>query len=271
MYNTSQSIRFEFGKNWLEYSKNITNESISIAVEHLRSNLNIQSLYGKSFVDVGCGSGLFSLAARKLGAFVLSFDFDEDSVACTKKLKFSYFKNDPHWIIKQGSILDSAYISNLGTFDIVYSWGVLHHTGNMFRSFDLTSQLVKKNGILYISIYNDQGVVSIFWKHLKFIFNKLPKIVRSLVTYILLGIVWSKKFIIDVITRKPLMLCGKYSQIRGMSRWFDMIDWLGGYPFEVAKPSDIIRLFQNKGFNLIKCKNCGRKSGCNEFIFIREH
>src|SRR5262245_19550353 len=123
--------RFEFGKNWTRFLESLSDIRIREAETSLREMLGVKSLHDKSFLDIGSGSGLFSLAARRLGARVHSFDYDRHSVACAAELKRRYFPNDSHWTIAQGSVLDDEYMLSLGQFDIVYSWGVLHHTGAM--------------------------------------------------------------------------------------------------------------------------------------------
>ena len=107
----------------------IDDRRIRQAEESLSQMLREPSLEGRTFLDIGCGSGLFSLAARRLGAIVHSFDFDADSAACAAELRRRYFPGDLQWTVEQGSVLDDAYLASLGTFDVVYSWGVLHHTG----------------------------------------------------------------------------------------------------------------------------------------------
>jgi 2-polyprenyl-6-hydroxyphenyl methylase/3-demethylubiquinone-9 3-methyltransferase len=110
--------------------------------------VEVEDFQGKSFLDIGSGSGLFSLAARRLGAKVHSFDYDPQSVSCTKELKQRYFPNDSDWTIGQGSVLDVDYIKSLGKFDIVYSWGVLHHTGALWQALDNASLPVVDRGTL---------------------------------------------------------------------------------------------------------------------------
>jgi 2-polyprenyl-6-hydroxyphenyl methylase/3-demethylubiquinone-9 3-methyltransferase len=119
----AQGERFEFGKNWSQFLRVLDEERILKAEESLREMLEATSLQGKTFLDIGSGSGLFSLAARRLGAKVHSFDFDTNSFACTSELRRRFFSDDENWKVEQGSVLDRNYIAALGKFDIVYSWG----------------------------------------------------------------------------------------------------------------------------------------------------
>src|SRR5512145_1920359 len=89
--------RFEFGKNWRRFLEGVRDEQIVTAESSLKRMLEMDSLAGLSFLDIGSGSGLFSLAARRLGARVHSFDFDPNSVACTKELRRRYFPEDNAW------------------------------------------------------------------------------------------------------------------------------------------------------------------------------
>lgn len=125
--------RFEFGENWSRFLQVLDDDRIHEAKNSLKLMLGVESLEGKTFLDIGSGSGLFSLAARSLGAKVTSFDFDPKSVACAIELKKRYFDGDKEWVISEGSVLDGEFIEGLGQYDIVYSWGVLHHTGQCGR------------------------------------------------------------------------------------------------------------------------------------------
>jgi 2-polyprenyl-6-hydroxyphenyl methylase/3-demethylubiquinone-9 3-methyltransferase len=193
--------------------------------------LKVKNLQRKRFLDIGSGSGLFSLAARRLGATVHSFDYDPQSVACTNELKRRYFPDDPHWNVEQGSVLDEKYISGLGRFDVVYSWGVLHHTGQMYKAFSNVIPSVAADGQLFIAIYNDQGSTSKYWSLVKKTYNK-----NAVARYLLITIHTPYLFGVRCLFR---VLTGRLSLERGMSLWHDMIDWLGGYPFEVAKPEAV--------------------------------
>jgi 2-polyprenyl-6-hydroxyphenyl methylase/3-demethylubiquinone-9 3-methyltransferase len=252
---------FEFGANWHRFLSVLNTDRIRKAEMSLSEMLGTHSLDGKHFLDVGSGSGLFSLAAKRLGAKVRSFDCDPESVACTEELKRRYFPDDSSWTIGAGSVLDTRYLAGLGQFDIVYSWGVLHHTGNMFTAFDNVVQNVTHGGRLFIAIYNDQGWISKYWAFVKQSYNK-SSFTRFVVIVIHAPYLLGLRYLVRVVT-------GRHSLERGMSLWHDMIDWLGGYPFEVAKPEVVICCFRDRGFTLEKLRTCGGRLGCNEFVFRR--
>lgn len=267
MSRRNKQKRFEFGKNWQNFLLHLNDTMVAEAEKSLKQMLEIKDLVGKSFLDIGSGSGIFSLAARNLGARVRSFDYDPQAVACTEELKRRYFSRDENWLIEQGNVLDAPYLNSLGKFDIVYAWGVLHHTGKMWQALDNVEQLVTEKGELFISIYNNQGRASHYWRAIKRAYNHFPKLGKI----ILLGIVslrlWGPTIIRDLLSGRPFHTWHTYHTKRGMSPWHDVIDWVGGYPFEVAQPEEIFDFFRRKGFILLKLKTCGGGHGCNEFVF----
>jgi 2-polyprenyl-6-hydroxyphenyl methylase/3-demethylubiquinone-9 3-methyltransferase len=177
--------RFEFGKNWEKFLKVLDETRILEAEKSLKKMLEIEYLNEKRFLDIGSGSGIFSLAAKRSCAMVYSFDYDLLSVACTAELKRRYFQDDPRWTIEQGDVLNPSYLKSLGQFDFVYSWGVLHHTGAMWEALGNVIPLVNEGGKLFISIYNDQGFLSQYWKFIKRAYNRSAKPIRALL------ILWS--------------------------------------------------------------------------------
>ena len=140
--------RFSFGRNWASFLKRLNQARIAEAEKNLIEFLGEKTLAGRAFLDVGSGSGLSSLAARRLGATVTSFDYDSQSVACTEELRRRYMPDDPFWIIEQGSVLDTQYLAGLGQFDIIYSWGVLHHTGAMWQAMGNLKPMVKHGRVV---------------------------------------------------------------------------------------------------------------------------
>lgn len=272
--NTCQSVdhaaevaagqRFTFGKNWQRFLRIITDERIKAAEGSLCRMLQVDDLAGKSFLDVGSGSGLFSLAARRLGARVRSFDYDPAAVRCTRELRMRYSPEDADWLVEEGSVLDEHYVSTLNAhsaYDVVYSWGVLHHTGAVWDALALVGTLVRPGGLLYIAIYNDQREITRYWKWVKRRYNR-SLVERMAIIMLhapyLLGVPW----LLNAITRRK-------KQDRGMSGWTNMLDWLGGYPFEAARPEEIVDFYLPKGFVLRKMKTCGGRQGCNEFVFMK--
>ena len=264
--------RFAFGDNWIKFLNLLSDHRIALAEKSLQNMLGVTDLTGKNFLDIGSGSGIFSLAARRLGASVYSFDYDPQSVACTMEIKRRYFDNDSEWVVEHGSVLDVDYLKRLGKWDIVYSWGVLHHTGNMWNALENVTELVRPGGILYIAIYNHQQIMTPVWRLVKQIYNKLPKGLKWLLLIPSLLQLWGPRTIYDLLRLKPFYTWRHYSEhgVRGMSAWCDLVDWVGGYPFEVAKPEQIFQFYQGRNFTLTKLITCGGKLGCNEFVFTRK-
>lgn len=262
--------RFEFGKNWSAFLSVLDDERIATAVESLKEMLECDDLAGKTFLDIGSGSGLFSLAARRLGAKVHSFDFDSNSFACTQELRNRYFPNDPNWRVEQGSALDAGYVVSLGKFDIVYSWGVLHHTGDMWRALENAVIPTTDGGKLFIAIYNDTGSQAKRWHWIKKMYCRLPLVLKTPFAIAVILPDEGKSLLKSLITLRPWNYIRSWTQYkngRGMNRWYDIIDWVGGFPYEVATVDEIFEFYKVRGFSLTKVKSGGVGLGCNEFVF----
>jgi 2-polyprenyl-6-hydroxyphenyl methylase/3-demethylubiquinone-9 3-methyltransferase len=266
--------RFTFGDNWRRFLAVLDEARIAEAEQSLRHMLGVERLDGKSFLDIGSGSGLFSLAARRLGARVHSFDYDPQSVACTRELRRRYFADDDNWKVEEASALDEAYVKSLGVFDVVYSWGVLHHTGAMWRALENAAHAVAPGGRLFIAIYNDTGRQSARWKWLKKTYNRLPAPLRAPYAALVSAPEEAKALARALVRLKP----GEYVRSwtgydrnnRGMNKWRDIVDWVGGYPYEVATPDEIFDFYRARGFSLARLHCGGVGLGCNEFVFLKE-
>lgn len=260
-------MRFQFGANWARYVQtSLSEERIAQSVKRLKDFLRIENLRGKSFLDIGSGSGLHSLAAFRLGAErIFSFDYDEDSVATTAKLR-ELAGSPPNWIVKQGSVLDETYMNELDKFDIVYSWGVLHHTGDMWTAIRNASIPLKPDGVFYIALYSPEIYVSPpshYWLGIKRAYNAASNVKKRKME---LDYVW--RTVVRPALRagqNPLTIMRTYGE-RGMTFWTDVRDWLGGYPMDFAGFKDTVSFCKRMGLDLV---NCQAGEGNTEYLFAR--
>jgi 2-polyprenyl-3-methyl-5-hydroxy-6-metoxy-1,4-benzoquinol methylase len=269
-------VRYGFGKNWRKYvDSHVDDRAITLARNSLISALKLPDLKGKSFLDIGCGSGLFSYAAFLLGAArVVSFDYDADSVECCRSMR-NLAGNPDTWEVFQGSILDDDLIRKLPRFDVVYSFGVLHHTGQMWKAIQNASKLVDPTGRFYFTIYNKVEYKTLttfrgshFWYRMKKAYNR-SRIFRAIVlpTYVCgqflkLVVKW------PLTGKTPVRQIQEYDGARGMSWYRDIHDWLGGFPFEFARVDELFRFCKNDlGFKLEDLQN----NGMNCLLLAKEN
>ena len=270
---------FAFGDNWAHFLAHIDEDRIQIAEESLRRLIGKDDFNESLFLDAGSGSGLFSLAAHRLGMSVTSFDVDPDSVGCTQELKRRYCQGADNWEVFHGSLLDQAFLETLGKFDVVYCWGVVHHTGNLWVAIENLLPLVKPDGSLVLAIYNDQLYISRAWRGVKRIYQQMPVFIRPLYVVTIGLSTFAKRFGITFLAcsirlctlRNPIVPLKNWiseTQSRGMHGWYDLVDWVGGWPFEVARPEEVFRFVRDRGFTL-KDLTTSVGHGCNEFAFTR--
>lgn len=277
---SEKKAHFEFGRNWSRFLSQINEERIRQAQNSVVTLLHSEDLRSRRFLDAGSGSGLFSLAANRLGANVTSFDFDPESVACTREIRSRFAADPDRWNVLEGSLLDHPFLSSLGQFEVVYCWGVAHHTGQMWQAVENLTELVAPHGQLVLAIYNDQQFVSRGWRVVKRLYQRLPRLLRPVLVALIGLLTFLKRASATLVAcalrlltlRNPLVPILNWmreGQSRGMHVWYDLVDWVGGWPFEVARPEEVFRFLRDRGFYLQEMTTSSGH-GCNEFVFGRE-
>lgn len=253
-------MRFEFGKNWTSFSSDCLDEkSLEKAHKDFDRLFSGIRLKGKKFLDIGFGQGLSLLLAQKAGAEANGIDVDEDNLKAFSNTAL-FFKDVQKPDVSIRSILDDNYVSLEleGSYDIVHSWGVLHHTGDMSKAIYNSARLVRKNGFLVISIYNRHWSSAV-WLMIKWIYNFAPREIRRMMVFFAYPIIYLAKFIVTF--DNPIKMH------RGMDFYHDVIDWVGGYPYEFASPDEITQKMRGLGFELVRFIPSQVPTGCNEYIY----
>lgn len=258
---------FAFGKNWASYASLIGEAQIEEAIKGLLKLIPADEFKGRSLLDIGCGSGLHALAAARLGVSrILAIDIDPDSVATSSGV-LSGGCLDAAWQAKLMSVFELDAV-RYGTFDIVYSWGVLHHTGSMLEAIEKAASMVAPNGLLAIALYRRTRMDS-FWKVEKRVYSRAPKICQSILR---MGYIAAFRFAMLARGQRWREYVAKYRSFRGMDFHHDVHDWLGGYPFETVSASEVEAILSKLGF--VAERVFARPtssgifgSGCDEFVY----
>lgn len=265
----ARETHFEFGANWLQFQNSVNSERVKEAIRGLERLFPDGELKGKRFLDIGCGSGLSMLAALMLGARdVVGVDIDENSVEAARRLLSRHAPGEA-WRVSQQSIFELGP-DTLGRFDVVYSWGVLHHTGAMWDALDRASALVDPNGFFAVALYRKTPLCEA-WRIEKRLYSRMPRPFQAL---------WRSLFetlailVMLIRGRNPVAYVANYRKNRGMSWSHDVHDWLGGYPYESVRPDEIHSRFHILGLRLVRefVLPPGRGllgSGCDEYVARR--
>ena len=254
-----QATDFDFGKNWASYTDKVMDpKRVDAAVDSLNMLLAGESLSGRSFLDVGCGTGLFSAAATSLGARpILGIDVNPLCVEVSRRNQDTYgAKTEARF--QTLSILDDAGVRAIPPFDVVYAWGSLHHSGRMWDAIRNTASRVAPAGTFILAIYNRHWT-SGTWTWIKKMYNVSPKWLKPLWDSIFSVLLYVAKLII---TRdNPLKMH------RGMDFYHDVVDWIGGYPYEYASIEEIKSFVEKLGFKMARVFPAAVPTGNNQFVF----
>jgi 2-polyprenyl-6-hydroxyphenyl methylase/3-demethylubiquinone-9 3-methyltransferase len=265
---SAADLRFSFGRNWRRFVESVDERHIAEAARGLANSLAVESMAGRSFLDIGCGSGIHSLAALRLGArSVFSFDFDEDSVAATNAIR-ARFGGNAEWRICRGSVLDPVFLrKHVPVSDVVYSWGVLHHTGAMWDAISAASARCEPaSGVLLIGIYNEKRPATDVMRAVKRTYVASPRFIQAVIKWSYWGVTSGAQLLKG---RNPLRDVHERISARGMDYWRDLEDWVGGYPYECASPKAVERFVGALGFALVRCSTRNTIAAVNEYLFRR--
>ena len=254
-------IAFDFGKNWEKYSGSITSEQLQTAQKSLNDFLGPEGLRNKSFLDIGCGSGIFSISASLRGSKrVVGTDINDRCVEVSRKNTERFVTGGARPEFFQESALNQEGMARLGRFDVVYAWGSLHHTGDMKKAIAVSSRLVDSGGVFWLAIYN-RHFTSPAWERIKRFYNRSGALVKSVMVYFFAGMIFVAKFLVTF--KNPL------AKGRGMEFFRDTVDWVGGYPYEYASTGEIVSQVEELGFQTLKVVPAEVPTGCNEYLFLK--
>lgn len=251
-----QDIRFQFGENWKDFSKTVDDKALEAAMNDLSCLLpDSFDPTGKTFLDIGSGSGLHSVAASRLGfKAVAATDYDIDSVEATKANALRFGAGIE---VSRDDILNTRIE---GAFDVVYSWGVLHHTGDMAVAVQKAASVVAPGGTFILAIYVKTPFCGM-WKVVKRMYSSGGRVRQKAM----------QGAYISLLKARTAGRSGNL--VRGMDFRHDAIDWLGGYPYESATPEEVAHMV-GSGFRLVKSTNTASGlglfgTGCAEYVYTR--
>ncbi len=253
---------FKFGENWASFSRQLDRGRLEDAERSLTALFGEGALVGKSLLDIGCGSGLFSIAAVRLGAQpVLGTDIDPVSVSTSRENASHWLKESHAFSFRQVSVLEPGEMSSLDLYDFVYSWGVLHHTGHMAQALKNAAGRVRPGGTLMIAIYNKHWS-SPFWRPIKWLYNKAGPLGQKLIVWVFTPVIFFAKWLTTL--KNPLKMR------RGMDFMHNIIDWVGGYPYEYASVAEMTNRLEGLGFRIIQTRRAKVPTGCNEYVCVKD-
>lgn len=262
--------QFDFGENWREFSDHaLTPDKIRQAAEDFASFMarGAVDVRGSSFLDIGFGQGLTLLGSAATGAKVVGCDINPK---CAQVLQLNR-KHFPGVDVREipvlvGSILDPEIVESLrkeapeNGYDVVHSWGVLHHTGRMWQAIEIAASLVRPGGTLFLALYNRHWT-SPAWAAIKRFYAWAPGWLQKSMVGVLYPVILAAKWVVT--GTNPMVMD------RGMNFYYNVVDWVGGYPYEYASRAEVTRYLEGRNFTLRVSTPAVVPTGCNEYVFIR--
>jgi SAM-dependent methyltransferase len=260
------AMHFAFGKNWESYAQLIDEGRVQAAERGLVRLVGEGFIENRTFLDIGCGSGVHSLAAARLGASqVVSIDIDPVAVSTTRKVLATDRGTDIR--VERASVLE-LNPDLFGRFDIVYSWGALHHTGAMRQAISCAASVVSPGGLFVFAVYHRTRMCHFWTREKRWYSRSSPRLQKF------------AQAIYIALMRWHFLVAGKdfasfvtgYGTCRGMDFRHDVHDWLGGYPYESISPEDVGHLMGELGFSCVRSFILSPRigllgSGCDEYVY----
>jgi SAM-dependent methyltransferase len=261
---SGENISFSFGQNWQKYVANVDEAAVKCAEQSFVDFTKLNRLDDYEFLDLGCGSGMSSLVALRLGARrVVGVDVDPSSVAASTAMRERFGYSHDRWQIHSGSVLDEEFLQGLGRFSYVYSWGVLHHTGAMWPAIEnVVRHNVQPGGMLHLALYHAHSTAPT-WLKIKRLCNASPRVLFPLLKYSYLAALFAK---MSLRFQSPIRYVRNYKGQRGMNFFRDVDDWMGGLPYEFCSPEEVTNFMASRGGKRLQLKEAN-SCGCNEFLF----
>jgi 2-polyprenyl-3-methyl-5-hydroxy-6-metoxy-1,4-benzoquinol methylase len=264
------SAHFAFGENWASYAGLIDERRIKEAKDGLVRLLGEGTLAGKSFLDLGCGSGLHAVAAAQLGAsHVVALDIDPAAVATARAVLHRHTP-DASFEVRELSVFDLAP-ERFRRFAVVYSWGVLHHTGAMREAIERAARLVEPGGLFAFALYHRTRMCRLWTVEKRWYSHASPR-AQTLARKTHIALL---RLAFRLTGRDFPSYVANYKSMRGMDFAHDIHDWLGGYPYESIAAPEVETMMQRLGFEHVRSFTSPITlglfgSGCDEYVYRRK-
>lgn len=196
-----------------------------------------EGVKGKRVLDGGSGSGMVSVAFALMGADVTGVDI-------TPKCVENGYKRAEHYGVKCKFINESLVTLDLSNehFDIIYSWGVLHHTEDARQSFFSLARHLREGGEIIVAVYL-KTKISWFWNFARIFYQNAPTVFKTI--FLNIGSVFLN--IVDLF-RKIIFNKERY-MMRGTNNKEILNDWFGVPHRTFHSYNEVFKWFDENGLD----------------------